>query len=145
MRGESGTGKTYSACAIAMAYTKKHTVRFVTMPYFLRAVNGTWISRSETPQQAFDRYARADLLVLDDLGKEVPKDTSVAYIWELIDVRKGNGKPTIFTTNFDSESLYIRLSQGGNSENVTAILDRIAQSNVITFDGESLRKTCTTV
>ena len=40
LRGDAGTGKTYAACAVAMAYVAKHTVRFVTMPYFLRA--GKW-------------------------------------------------------------------------------------------------------
>lgn len=34
LRGDAGTGKTYAACAVAMAYVAKHTVRFVTMPYF---------------------------------------------------------------------------------------------------------------
>lgn len=111
----------------------------------MRAVNGTWISRAETPQEAFDRYARADLLILDDLGKEVPKETSVAYIWELIDVRKSNGRPTIITSNYDSDELYERLSEAGNGNDVLAIIDRIAQSNVIVMDGPSRREVCTTV
>ncbi len=145
LRGDAGTGKTYAACAVGMGYIKGHTVRFVTMPYFLRAVNGTWISRAETPQEAFDRYAGADLLILDDLGKEVPKETSIAYIWELIDVRKSNGRPTIITTNYDSDELYDRLSQGGNNNDVVAIIDRIAQSNVVVIGGPSRREVCTTV
>lgn len=145
LRGDAGTGKTYAACAVAMAYVAKHTVRFVTMPYFLRAVNGTWISRAETPQEAFDRYAGADLLILDDLGKEVSKETSVAYIWELIDVRKSNGRPTIITSNYDSDDLFERLSKAGNGNDVLAIIDRIAQSNVIVMDGPSRREVCTTV
>lgn len=145
LRGDSGTGKTYAACAIAMEYAKKNTVRFVTISYFLRAVNGTWISRAETPQEAFDRYAGASLLILDDLGKEVPKETSVAYIWELIDVRKSNARPTIITTNYEGEALYNRLYQGGSGQDVTAILDRIAQSNVVVLDGPSRRVSCTTV
>ena len=54
-----------------------------------------------------------------------------AYIWELIDVRKSNGRPTIITSNYDSDELYERLSEAGNGNDVLAIIDRLAQSNVI--------------
>lgn len=145
MRGDPGTGKTTAGCAILLGYALNHTIRYVTMPAYLREVSGVWISRRETPQEVFERYASVDLLLLDDIGKEVPKDTSVCSLWELIDARKSNGKPTIITTNLEGREILERLAIGGDVASARSIVDRIAQANVILMTGRSKRQTCTTV
>lgn len=145
LRGSPGTGKTYSACAVMLKAAAVTTVRFTTVAAYLRDVNGVWINRDRTPAEVLHEYEQCGLLTIDDLGKEVPKETSLSLLWELIDSRKANGKPTIYTTNYDGRSLMERFAQGSDIETARATVDRLKESNVVLFDGLSRRKRCETV
>lgn len=145
MRGKAGTGKTHAACAVLIAAAPLMTIRFTTVPAFLREVNGVWIRRDRTPAEVFEDYARCGLLVLDDVGKEPPRETSSSMLWELVDRRKADGLPTVYTTNYGGKELFARIAEGSDAQTAAATVDRIKQSNVILFDGPSRRERCGTV
>ena len=58
---------------------------------------------------------------------------------QIVSERIGNARPTIYTTNYEGEGLYMRLAQGGQSQ-ASAIMDRMRQSVSVVMSGESLRK-----
>lgn len=140
MRGAPGTGKTWSACAVMIGAARQMTIRFTTVSAFLREVNGVWVRRDRTPTEAFGDYASCGLLTIDDVGKEVPRETSLALLWELIDARKANGRPTIYTTNYDGAALMERFAQGSDMHTARATLDRLSDSHVVLFEGKSMRR-----
>lgn len=58
---------------------------------------------------------------------------------QIMSERIGNGKPTIYTTNYEGTALWKRLAEGGQSH-ANAILDRLKMCVPVVMSGESLRK-----
>ena len=139
IRGVAGSGKTYAACAILMQLVAKKSIRYVTLPGFVRAVNSTYSKKGVTAQDVFAEYAGAAYLLLDDIGKEVPRETNLTSLWELIDQRYANGKPTIYTSQYSGRELYKRLSINGDDKTAQAIISRMAQNMVVVFENKDRR------
>lgn len=100
--GEPGTGKTFAAICIANALLERGWEVLVTSPMrlleYMRGANADAAAMTK-------RLARADLLVLDDLGAE--RDTSYAMeqVYNLIDARYRAGKPMVVTSNETAKKL----------------------------------------
>jgi DNA replication protein DnaC len=99
--GNTGTGKTYTACEIANALIDKGIPVLVTnFARILNTLQGTF-----EKQEYIDSHNNYALLVIDDLGIE--RDTAYAkeQVFNIIDSRYRSGLPMIITTNLTMEKI----------------------------------------
>lgn len=99
--GHPGTGKSYIAACIANALLDKNVPVMVTS--IIRLTGGGF--ESEELARVLRRMRSARLLVLDDLGAERGTDYKAEQVFEIIDTRYNNKKPTVITTNLTRQEL----------------------------------------
>jgi DNA replication protein DnaC len=141
--GPAGTGKTLIAAAIANQLIKTGTpVICMTMIDLLERIKRTF-SRGDVDEGSVLRiYKTVPLLVIDDLGKEVPSEWAVTTIYNIINGRYEAMLPTIVTTNYGNEALIARLTPRDTRDKTTAIatVDRLMEvCRGITVNGKSWR------
>lgn len=125
--GSYGTGKTHLAAAITLELLKKdYHVVFGTLISLLGMIKKSYNEDSKVDEDAIMRkYISADLLVVDDLGKERPSEWVLEKLYTVINTRYENNKPTVITSNYDIDKLEQRLTIGNNEETAKAIISRI--------------------
>lgn len=99
--GNTGTGKTYTACEIANALVDKgYPVLVANFSRIINTLQGTF-----DKQEYIDGLNAFQLLVIDDLGIE--RDTAFAreQVYNIIDSRYRSGLPMIITTNLSIEKI----------------------------------------
>lgn len=99
--GNTGTGKTYTACEIANALIDKgYPVLVTNFARILNTLQGTF-----EKQEYIDSFNSFQLLVIDDLGIE--RDTAYAkeQVFNIIDSRYRSGLPMVITTNLTMEKI----------------------------------------
>ena len=99
--GNTGTGKTYTACEIANALIDQgHPVLVTNFARILNTLQGTY-----DKQEYLDGLNAYQLLVVDDLGIE--RDTAYAkeQVFNVVDARYRSGLPMIITTNLTMEKI----------------------------------------
>lgn len=79
-------------------------------------------------EAAVARYAKCDVLVLDDLGKEDATEWSVGTVFSVLDARYEDMRPTIVTSNYAPGALADRLARRGERVTAEAIASRISQT-----------------
>lgn len=101
--GPSGLGKTHLAVAILKRVAARCGARglFRPMGTLLRQIRETYnpVVRS-TERQVIQPVMEAELLVLDDLGRERPTDWVEETLTLIIDTRYNERRPTIITSNY---------------------------------------------
>ena len=126
--GGVGAGKTYAAAAVAVAIADKgFRVAFSTTLGLLNEVKSTFGDGDSDESEVMDHYSKADLLVLDDLGKEPPKEWALSVLWALVNNRYESTRPTIVTTQYDDAALLKRLAAHGDKETAEAIVSRLRE------------------
>ena len=125
LKGASGSGKTFLACALGNAACRKFkTVRYIRLPELLEELN--LAQAAGELKKTLKGYQNVDLLILDEwlLRCLIPQE---AYnLLELVESRCTHGA-TIFCTQYETEEWYERINPvsadlGPLSE---AIMDRI--------------------
>lgn len=120
--GSVGTGKTHLAAAIANSIIDSgHSVQFVSVLSVVKAVKETWSDRELKERDVLRVLEDCDLLILDEVGAQFGSDTEKLIIFDLINSRYEDVKPTVIISNLaeDDLSLYIgertldRLKEGG--------------------------------
>lgn len=89
------------------------------------------LARAGIPRRywaAVARYAKCDVLVLDDLGKEDATEWSVGTVFSVLDARYEDMRPTIVTSNYAPGALADRLARRGERVTAEAIASRISQT-----------------
>jgi len=124
LRGDTGTGKTHLAAAIAHACVAQGVATiFATVPDLLDNLRAAYAPQSEISyDQKFDQMANVRLLVLDDLGAESPTPWAQEKLYQLIDHRYNKHLPTIVTTNISPSMM---------SERIASRLEDAAHSKII--------------
>lgn len=139
LRGATGRGKTTAACAMLSAHLQNELGRFTTMNDLLHRVRGAY-SSGENAEEVFGIYRGTPLLVLDDLGKENVSADSITRLFELLDARINNKRPTIVTTQFQNNELLKRYrGKVDDREMIAAVLSRLALFRAIEFQGVDRR------
>ena len=131
--GDCGLGKSHIAVGITKyLMAKGFTCIFTSVPKLFTKIKASWDKNSEhNEQNLLDALEIVDFLVLDDLGAEQASEWQLSKLFEVIDSRQG--KPTIYTTNYDSGSL---AKQIGNRS-----FDRLCEDvEIFKFVGTSYRK-----
>ncbi len=100
--GDTGRGKTFSACCVANALIDKGVPVLVTQ--FSRIRNELW-GMKEGRQEYLDNMNQFPLLVIDDLAAEGKTEYMGELIYTVIDSRERAKLPVIITTNLTKEEL----------------------------------------
>lgn len=133
--GKPGTGKTHLACAIA-----NHVIRtgrsavFAAVIQAVRSVKETYRKDSETTErQAINALIAPDLLILDEIGVQFGSDTEKMIMFEILNGRYEEMRPTIVLSNLVQSELGDYLG--------ARVIDRLQEGGgvVVAFDWESYR------
>lgn len=137
--GNTGTGKTCVASAIANAVLEKgHTVMFLTAFDFTRLMTRYHTTPIADRGVYIEDVLDCDLLVLDDLGSEQRiRNVTVEYLFRVLSTRQNHGKCTVYTSNLSLKDNSLRDFYGDR------VFSRLVDKNntfVFEFDGEDVRK-----
>lgn len=126
--GVQGAGKTWMACRIAKGWLSRGLgdARFVSSVNLISEIGSSY-GGNGSEALVLSKYMFCDLLIVDDLGKEVPSQWSLSKLFEIFDSRYANNRPTIVTTQFDSASLARRMANSGDPETAMAIVSRFRE------------------
>ncbi|HET7035794.1 MAG TPA: ATP-binding protein [Thermomicrobiaceae bacterium] len=112
LKGPYGCGKTHLAAAVAN-YVMRHQRTFPlfsVVPDLLDHLRAAFAPDSETTyDERFHQIREAGLLVLDDLGTENATPWANEKLFQIINYRYNQRKPTIITTNRDLDRLDPRI------------------------------------
>ena len=134
--GGTGTGKTHLGCAVAKAATEQHLAVSLFMPVvaMLRHIMSTYSRTSDRSEKEAiaDLVKSPDLLVIDEIGTSTGSDHEKKLLFEVINERYQNLKPTILISNLTVAELDTYLGQRA--------MDRYREcGSVIAFDWASHR------
>lgn len=122
--GKVGTGKTHLVSAAAYVLMRQgRNVLFTSMWRVLDAIKQGF-SEDYDPMP---KYQNAEVLILDDLGKESPTDFALERLFALVDERSARLLPTIVTTQYKPSELIERLGKNGDADTAIAIVSRLRQ------------------
>ena len=125
LKGASGNGKTYIACALGNAACRKHkSVRYVRMPELLDELN---VSRScNELKKAIRSYQKVDLLILDEWLIRCLKPQEAYDLLEIVEARCSGGS-MILCTQYETAGWYTRINPDPEYDSPIseAIMDRI--------------------
>lgn len=131
IKGATGCGKTYIACALGNAACRKFkSVRYIRMPELLDELT---ISRAEGNFKKVNKaYAKVDLLILDEwLIRCLSRQESYDLL-EIVENRSKHGS-TIFCTQYETDGWYTRINADLSQDSpiADAIMDRIINNSYI--------------
>ena len=98
--GDTGLGKTFlSACIARTVADNGYSVMYESAGHLFVNLERAKFSGDESARKEADRYLACDLLIIDDLGTEMPGQFTTAALYSLMNDRLLAGKPTIMSTN----------------------------------------------
>lgn len=136
LKGASGNGKTYLACALGNAACRKFkSVRYIRMPELLDELN---VAKGlGTFKKTIKAYQKVDLLIMDEWLIR-PLEPQEAYnLLEIVESRCENGA-MIFCTQYEPSEWYERINPNPNLDSPIsdAIMDRIIHNSYeVLIDG----------
>jgi len=109
--GGTGLGKTYLAACVARAVADRgYSVAYETAAHLFAKLEQAKFSPSEENRREAAKLTECDLLIIDDLGTEMPGQFVTAALYSLLNDRLLAGKPMLITTNLNEEDMKRRYS-----------------------------------
>ena len=136
LKGASGNGKTYLACALGnVACRKFKTVRYIRTPELLDELS---IAKANgVLKDAIKAYAKLDLLILDEWLIRRLSYNEAYDLLEIVEAREN--RSMIFCTQYETEGWYCRIhpDEDNDSPISEAIMDRIIHNSyIVAIDGK---------
>ena len=137
-QGGTGLGKTYlSACIARVVAERGFSVCYDTAAAALDNYEKAKFSRDSAEGEAaglrIRRMESCDLMILDDLGTEMPTPMAQSALYTLLNSRLVNGKKTVISTNLTNDELSRRYTP--------QIASRIlGEFQCLPFVGEDIRR-----
>lgn len=135
MIGSVGTGKTHLASSIVHEVIDKKSVEIIRCIDLIRTLKNTWSRDSETTEsKVINYYSNLDVLIIDEVGIQFGSETEKMFMFDIINGRYDNMKPTVFISNLDMDNLKSVLGDQA--------VDRMREdgAKVLVFDWGSYRK-----
>ena len=131
--GDTGLGKTFlSACIARTVADRGYSVVYESAGHLFANLERAKFSADEAAREEIRKYSQCDLLIVDDLGTEMPGQFTTAALYALINDRLLMGKPMIVSTNLTIDDLSRRYSP--------QIVSRLRGSfRRVAFIGEDIR------
>lgn len=131
--GGTGLGKTFLSACIARAVADRgFSVVYETAGHLFSRLEQAKFGGGEEARRETAKYNACDLLILDDLGTEMPGQFVTAAFYGLLNDRLLYNKPMVISTNLNVDELARRYSP--------QIASRLHGSfNRLTFVGEDIR------
>lgn len=131
--GGTGLGKTFLSACIARAVADRgFSVVYETAGHLFSRLEQAKFGGGEEARREAAKYNACDLLILDDLGTEMPGQFVTAAFYGLLNDRLLYNKPMVISTNLNVDELARRYSP--------QIASRLHGSfNRLTFVGEDIR------
>jgi DNA replication protein DnaC len=134
--GKAGTGKTHLASAIInQVFKARHVSVFMSALGATRHVKATYSKDSKKSEsQAINDFLRPDLLVIDEVGVQFGTDAEKVILFEIINQRYQDVKPTILISNLTLIELSDYIGE--------RVVDRMYEGGgaVLSFDWDSYRR-----
>lgn len=109
--GDTGLGKTFLSACIAKAVAGKgYSVVYESAPHLFAKLEKARFHPDEEVLQQVEKYSQCDLLIIDDLGTEMPGVFTTSALYTLVNDRILRQKATIISTNLSGELLENRYS-----------------------------------
>ena len=139
--GDKGTGKSHlTACMVNDLIKQGRPTMFTNFFEISQIIRETYSSSRETENSMINKLANIDFLFIDDLGTEKVSNNGEdnwlqGKIFEILNKRYNNKKPTIFTSNYSLQEL---ISDRGLMDKT---VDRILEmsSLILKVEGKSYR------
>lgn len=132
--GGTGLGKTLlSACIAGAVADKGYSVAYESAPHLFSKLERERFSPSEEARQQAEKIRSCDLLILDDLGTEMPGQFVTASFYTLLNDRLMGGRPMIISTNLNVDEIARRY----NPQAASRLYGDFAR---LTFVGEDIRQ-----
>ena len=132
MIGGTGLGKTHLSLSIAKIVIEKgYSAVYGSVPDLLRKIKDASFNQNDSEGDVFETLKECDLLVLDDLGAEHDSKYSISILYEILNSRINNRKPTIVSTNFSTAEIRDRYND--------RIASRLLSMKCMVFSGDDIR------
>lgn len=135
LHGRTGLGKTFlSHCIAKDLLDAGHTVLYLTAPRLCKVIEDSRFNRDalSAPEEMLEAVDAVDLLVLDDLGAEIPSVITSAALYDILNQRLITRKSTVISTNLTLNELAPIYSE--------RIVSRfIGNYKMLNFFGEDIR------
>lgn len=140
LMGKPGTGKTHLAAAIAnqLVTTTEATAIYRTVGGILQHIKGSYDRDSGySEKDAYDSYASAHLLIIDEVGATKPTEFELATLFAIINSRYEEMLPAVIVSNLPPKELAGAIGE--------RCVDRLREGGgiAVTFDWASERKAVT--
>ena len=131
--GNTGLGKTMLGGCIAAAVAEKgYAVAYESANHLFTKLEKEKFNPTEEAYAAAEKLRSSDLLIIDDLGTELPGNFVTAALYTLINDRLLEGKATVVSTNLTIDEIKVRYSP--------QIASRLqGQYKLLLFLGEDIR------
>ena len=104
--GDTGLGKTFLSACIARAVAEKgYSVVYESAGHLFTRLERAKFGGDEEARREIEKYSMCDLLIVDDLGTEMPGQFTTAALYTLINDRILGNKATIISTNMNTDDL----------------------------------------
>ena len=123
IQGGVGAGKTYEMCALAKTFVfAGYSVKVTTTLSMLNSIHKSYDS---SDREGALQFCKADILFLDDIGKENANSWALTTLFEVVNYRYENMLPTVFTSQYSLDALERRLARNNEVESARAVVSRI--------------------
>ena len=131
--GDTGLGKTFlSACIARTVADRGYSVVYESAGHLFAKLERAKFSGDEEAREETKKYTMCDLLIIDDLGTEMPGQFVNSALYNLVNDRLMAGKPMIISTNLNTDDILKRYSP--------QIVSRLRGSFMrVAFLGEDIR------
>ena len=109
--GGTGLGKTFlSACIARTVADNGFSVAYESAPHLFSKLEKNRFDPDDQSRADAVRLSSCDLLILDDLGTELPGNFVTAALYSLVNDRILAGKPMVISTNLNADEIARRYS-----------------------------------
>lgn len=131
--GGTGLGKTHISSSIAKCVLDKgYSVFYNSAQNIISTFERERFTREGEGLES-DKFFNTDLLIIDDLGAEMPGKSSVSSFYTVINTRMIASKPTIISTNLTPQQL-----QSSYDERIVSRI--LGEYSVFVFEGTDIRR-----